>query len=413
MSSPREPRIAAFLAAETLSAVGSWATMIAIWGYAAFEFDASASEVSIFGLAFGLPGMLLGPVAGAAVDRFGPKATLAAAKVLGVGASLLLLAADDFLTLGLLSALHGTAFTFSLPAIQAMPPRLVDDEHLARTNALVSLTDEIALVVGPVVGAGAIAVFGFRGAFVVDAVTYAIGLVALPLVSLREPAEVEDEDQEAGRVLDGLRRVWQVPVLRRVVACTALVHLLYGAALLIEPLYVRDVLGRSEEVFAGLQAIFGVALVGGGLLVARAGERLASFRFVVIGVVGSGVAAFVYLGTPWLPVAVIGVIIWGLVTALMGGPSRTVIQRATREVEHGRVLAADLMAGSTAEVVGLASLGFLIDAIGIRTSVLLLGSVVVAAAAALAVADARDTSSVTAPSPSVTADLPVSAPAGD
>ena len=268
-------------------------------------------------------------------------------------------------------------------------------------------------MVGPVVGAGAIAVFGFRGAFVVDAVTYAIGLVALPLVSLREPAEVEDEDQEAGRVLDGLRRVWQVPVLRRVVACTALVHLLYGAALLIEPLYVRDVLGRSEEVFAGLQAIFGVALVGGGLLVARAGERLASFRFVVIGVVGSGVAAFVYLGTPWLPVAVIGVIIWGLVTALMGGPSRTVIQRATREVEHGRVLAADLMAGSTAEVVGLASLGFLIDAIGIRTSVLLLGSVVVAAAAALAVADARDTSSVTAPSPSVTADLPVSAPAGD
>ena len=66
MSSPREPRIVAFLAAETLSAVGSWATMIAIWGYAAFEFDASASEVAIFGLAFGIPGMVLGPVAGAA-----------------------------------------------------------------------------------------------------------------------------------------------------------------------------------------------------------------------------------------------------------------------------------------------------------------------------------------------------------
>lgn len=411
--SPRQPRIVAFLAAETLSAVGSWATLIAIWGYAAFEFDASASEVSIFGLAFGLPGMLLGPVAGAAVDRYGPKATLAGAKVLGVGASLLLLTSDDFITLGLLSALHGIAFTFSLPALQAMPPRLVDDEHLARTNALVSLTDEIALVLGPVVGAGAIALFGFRGAFVVDAITYALGLVALPLVSLREPAKTEEGEPETGRVLDGLRRVWQVPVLRRVVACTALVHLLYGAALLIEPLYVRDVLGRSEEVFAGLQAIFGVALVGGGLVVARAGERLASFRFVVIGVIGSGIAAFVYLGTPWLPVAVVGVVIWGVVTALMGGPSRTVIQRATREVEHGRVLAADLMAGSTAEVVGLASLGFLIDAIGIRTSVLLLGSVVVAAAVALGVADARDTTAVAAPPTSQLPEIAVSAPAPD
>ena len=57
---------------------------------------------------------------------------------------------------------------------------------------------------------------------------------------------------------DGIHRGQQT-VLRRVVACTALVHLLYGAALLVEPLYVRDVLGRSEEVFAGLQAIFGVA----------------------------------------------------------------------------------------------------------------------------------------------------------
>ena len=413
MSSPREPRIVAFLAAETLSAVGSWATMIAIWGYAAFEFDASASEVAIFGLAFGIPGMVLGPVAGAAVDRFGPKATLAAAKVLGVGAALLLLTADSFITLGLLSALHGIAFTFSLPAIQAMPPRLVDDEHLARTNALVSLTDEIALVVGPLVGAGSIALLGFRGAFVVDAITYAIGLVALPLVDLREPKTIEDEEEDAGRVLDGLRRVWQVPALRRVVACTALVHLLYGAALLVEPLYVRDVLGRSEEVFAGLQAVFGVALVGGGLLVAKLGERLAHFRVVAAGVAGSGAAAFIYLGTPWLPVAILGVIIWGFMTAFMGGPSRTVIQRATREVEHGRVLAADLMAGSSAEVVGLATLGFLIDAIGIRTSVLLLGSAVVAAAVALAMADARDSASAAARAPSSPLEVPIGAPAGD
>ena len=120
--------------------------------------------------------LLLGPLAGQAVDRFGPKATLAAAKVLGVVAALLLLLADDFPTLALLSALHGIAFSISLPAIQALPPRLVSDEHLARTNALVSLTDEIAIVLGPVIGAGAIALTGFKGAFVVDAITYAIGL---------------------------------------------------------------------------------------------------------------------------------------------------------------------------------------------------------------------------------------------
>jgi predicted MFS family arabinose efflux permease len=210
-------------------------------------------------------------------------------------------------------------------------------------------------------------------------------------VRLRSVESPGDEGPaEPAKVLDGLRRVREIPLLGRVVACTALVHLLYGAALLVEPLYVRDVLGRSEQVFAGLQTLFGLTLVGGGLLVARAGERLARFSVVVAGVAGSGAAAFVYLGTPWLGVAVAGVLLWGLTTALMGGPSRTVIQRATRETEHGRVLAADLMVGSMAEVVGIATLGLVIDALGIRTSVGLLAFIVMLAAAWLARADARD-----------------------
>mgnify|MGYP006186347647 CR=1 FL=1 len=160
---PSQPRIVAFLAAEALSAIGSWASLIAIWGYAAFRFDAGPTDLSLFGIAFGLPALLLGPVAGLAVDRFGPKATLAFAKVVGIAASLLLLTADTFTALAMLSALHGLASTFSHPAIQAMPPRLVDDEHLARTNALVSLTDEVAIVLGPVAAGIAIAATTFEG----------------------------------------------------------------------------------------------------------------------------------------------------------------------------------------------------------------------------------------------------------
>ena len=69
-----------------------------------------------------------------------------------------------------------------------MPPRLVADQHLARTNALVSLTDELAIVLGPVAAGIAIAAFGFRGAFVFDALTYGLGLAVLPLVRLRAAA---------------------------------------------------------------------------------------------------------------------------------------------------------------------------------------------------------------------------------
>ena len=43
--SPWSARVGGFLLAEALSAIGSLATMIAIWAYAAYEYDASASEI--------------------------------------------------------------------------------------------------------------------------------------------------------------------------------------------------------------------------------------------------------------------------------------------------------------------------------------------------------------------------------
>ena len=159
----------AFLVAEAISAIGTWATLIAIWGYAAYEFDATAGEVSLFGVALTAPAVVLGPVVGSVVDRFGPRLTLGLAKTAGVLASLALLLADDFRTLALLSVIHGVVGAFTNPALQALPPRIVPDSELARANALVSLTDEFAIVMGPVVGAVAIGAFGFRGAFVVDA----------------------------------------------------------------------------------------------------------------------------------------------------------------------------------------------------------------------------------------------------
>src|SRR5262245_30667471 len=112
---PFSPRIATFLGAEALSAIGSWATIIAVWGYAAYEYDASAGDVSLFGIAFALPGVLLGPVVGTVIDRLGPRPTLVIAKVIGVVASLALLSADDFRTLAVLSALHGVSMALSIP----------------------------------------------------------------------------------------------------------------------------------------------------------------------------------------------------------------------------------------------------------------------------------------------------------
>jgi MFS family permease len=68
-----------------------------------------------------------------------------------------------------------------------------------------------------------------------------------------------------------------------------------------------------------------------------------------------------------------GVAMWGLFTAVVSGPSRTVLQRATPEEHQGRVLAADLTAGNAALLVGTVVAGPAIHAWGVRPTVAALG----------------------------------------
>lgn len=391
---PWAPRVATFLLAETISAVGSFGTMIAIWAYAAYKYDASPGQISLYGIAFALPGVIFGPVSGLVIDKYGSKTVLLYAKLLGVGASIALLFANDFAMLTLLSALHGVGASFARPALTSMPPRLVDDEHLARTNALVGLTEQLSLVLGPVVAGVSIGLVGFKGAFIVDGMTYLLGILVLPIVPLRPVAATEHHDVESAtshwrEALAGWRVILDRPLARRVIVSSFVINLLYGTSMLAEPLYVRDVLHESTTVFASLQTVFGILLALGGIVAARVGDRLATFGWVIAGLIGSGVAAYVYLGTTSLVIAYIGVSLWGLCTAMIWGPAHTVLQRATPEATHGRVMAADQLAQNLAMFLGLGMAGFAIGATGVRPTIIGLSVFVVTSGVLLGLSNAR------------------------
>lgn len=385
---PWAPRVATFLLAETISAVGSFGTMIAIWAYAAYKYDASPAQISLYGIAFSLPGVIFGPVSGLIIDRLGAKMVLFWSKVLGVAASIALLFANNFTALTLLSALHGVGGAFARPAMTSMPPRLVDDAHLARTNALVGLTEQLSLVLGPVVAGVSIGLVGFKGAFIVDGITYALGIFVLPIVRLR-PLNSSDvhKHQEAASPIRAAMAGWKVilerPLAKRIIISSFVINLLYGTSLLAEPLYVRDVLHRSTTTFASLQTVFGILLALGGILAARIGDRIATFGWVMVGLVGSGLAADAYLGTTSLTIAFVGVAIWGVLTAMIWGPAHTVLQRATPENTHGRVMAADQLAQNFAMFLGLAGAGAAIETTGVRPTVLALSVFVVTSGALL------------------------------
>jgi MFS family permease len=371
MSLLRDRRFALLAFGQAVNAIGSWCALVALWGFASFRFDAGPSDLALLGLAWALPAVLLGPIAGVPVDRLGPKRVIVIADTLAAGVALLFLLADSFTALILLGAVEGITKAFSEPAFQALPPRIVPDDRLAAANGVLSTASQSAIAFGPLLAAVSIASFGVEGAFVVNAATYLVGVLVL-LPFRIGPASARPTDETSRSVVteirDGVRVVRARPELRRLFVLAGSVYLIWGAFVVVEPIYVREVLHGSPTLFAMLQSTFGVGLVVTGIVVARLGDRLVRWSVVCAAAIGSAVGAVLYVGTATVAVAFVGLFLWGVVTALLIAPMRTLMQRASPVEAHGRVFALDGMVHSTGDLLSLPLVGLAAGLVGVQAA---------------------------------------------
>lgn len=371
MSPLRDRRFALLVAGQAVNGIGSWCALIALWGYAAYRFHAGPEGIALLSLSWSLPAALLGPLGGVPVDRFGPRRVLIFADLAAAGVSIALVFASSFSELVALGALVGVTRTLSDPAFSALAPRLVDDDKLLHANALLGAAMQSSVAFGPLLAAGSIALWGPRGAFLIDALTYAVGVAVVVPLHLRPLAAgdgIHDSRSVWRDVRAGLQVVRERPAVRDLLTLGMSVYLVWGAYAVIEPIYVRDVLHRAPSTFALLQAAFGIFLLVNGLLVPRVGERAARVRTLQLAALVSAAAAPVYVGTHWLPAAFIGVSVWGAATAWFIAPQQTLVQRATPVAAHGRVLALDSALRSWAHVIALPTAALLVGGLGVHAA---------------------------------------------
>jgi sugar phosphate permease len=140
-------------------------------------------------------------------------------------------------------------------------------------------------------------------------------------------------------------------------------------------LYVRDVLGGSDAMFALLQTVFGIGLVLTGLVLAVVGDRIARPRYVALAMIVSGATAALYLGTESKVVAFVGVFLWGVDTAFFFVPARTLLQRYAPAAFHGRVLSINQSLEPAAGIVATPVVAIALGVVGIQTLGIVAGAI--------------------------------------
>jgi MFS family permease len=381
----RDPRFAFLIVGQSVNSVGSWASAIVLWGFAAYRFNASPAAISVTVVCWSVPPTVLGPLTGALADRFGPRAMMIAGYLAAAAAALAMAAAGSLAFLDVMAAAYGVARSLSGPAASALPPRVVEADDLLTANSLLGVTSSIGQIGGPLAASALLATAGFGAAFVADAATYLAGvIVLLPLPLLPRPAESRPAAGRPRRAATaGAAAVARDPGLRLVALAGMAVMFTSGAFLVVEPLYARHVLGRPASQFALFEAAIGTGAIVTGLALPRVRSRLtgtgATTKALAGGAIGYGLAAALFTGTRWIPAAYIGAFAWGASGMVFYTVAATALQRLAPAGTLGRVAGVITTAESATETASMPLAGAVVAAAGIRLGALALAGVAVAA----------------------------------
>jgi len=370
----RDGRFLALSIGEAVNSIGSWASAIALWGFAAYRFDASPGQVSLLIICWSVPLAALSPLLGVLVDRMGARRSLVVAYLGGAGSALGLAAAGSLPAVDVLAVAAGCARALAAPAAGALPPQIVEPDDLLAANSLLGAAGQFGQILGPLVASAALALSGFRAAFLVDAATFVVGVgVLLPLPARHATPEARVSWRH--ELAEGFRIVWAEQRLRAVIAAGAAVSFTSGAFLVVEPLYARHVLHRPPSQFALFEAAAGFGAILAGFVMPRF-ERLLERRYGLgLAAVAYGLAACLFVGTVHLAAAYTGAFLWGVAGMVFGVLAWTAIQHAAAETTHGRVFALDSAAQSIAETAGLAVAGVALAGLGVQLGAVALTTV--------------------------------------
>lgn len=359
---------------------------------------------------------------GAYLDARGPRLHFALLVIvmLAVDAFCIVFGGDmSALTFG--AACLGFSLGFFEPVSRSYPAYLTADAiELKRINSALSIVSNIGVVVGPLIG-GAIAsvaptraVFAFMGACVVLAVIPAAGF--RPVIGVRaegggqdaglaaelaegsagagtdcraagpsgrpagSPSSLGPNGRPAGSrssLIEGIRAVFSNAALSFLFWAGFLSYLGYGALDPLESLYYRDVLQVGVAWMGWLSAASGVGAVAGALLVLRIPVPRVTVRTLLVLLCGMGIGCLVYVGTPYVLVALVGQVLLGLAFGMIVPLQNTLVQMHAEVEVIGRANSMMTFGASAGGVIPLLMSPWLAAMLGVQGT-LLLASVLVA-----------------------------------
>lgn len=356
------------------------------------ESGSISGRVSLIMIAFTLPAIFFGSLAGVYVDRWSKKSTLILSNI-GRGILVFLipfcLSASKiqvqilslpfaFCLLLLITFLVSTLTQFFAPAEQASLPLIIQKKNLLAANSLYTTTMMAMLIIGFAIGEpllNAIANWAEKFAFNYGKeflVGFSYTLAGLILIILKTKETDQDKQTQINHpwqdIKDGLRYLKYHPRISNAMIQLVILFSIFAALAVLAVSLAETIPGIEADQFGYLLATAGVGIAIGAAIVTQQGQKISHDQLSLWGLIGIAVALVgLSFSSNSLFLALSMTIIIGICAALVGVPMQTTIQGETPAHMRGKVFGLQNNAVNIALSLPLALVGIAQTYFGIKT----------------------------------------------
>jgi predicted MFS family arabinose efflux permease len=279
------------------SSIGTWMQIVA-QGWLIYRLSHSAFLLALDQFLGGIPIFLFSLIGGVVADRTERRKILLVSQYVQMASAgvLTLLVAAGWVHVWhilCLSFVSGLAQAFGGPAYQALIPTLVDREDMPNAIALNSIQFNMAVTIGPALAGQALAKFGEKWCFGLNALSFLAPVISLSMITARYLPATTTESM-FGSLKQGIkfvRKQGSMEALTLLAFCMTALSMPMRTYI---PVFVKDIFHRGPETYGNLLSLMGLGSICGSLAVAGIGNMRNKGRFALTMLIclGAGISGF-------------------------------------------------------------------------------------------------------------------------
>ena len=362
-----------FLASQCITLFGSMIVQMAIIWYVTLK-TSSGGWVAAFTICAYLPQFLISFFAGVWADRYSHKKLILLSDGIIAIATLILFVAipmismDNLLLSSLLavSIIRAIGAGVQMPAVNAVIPRLVPEEHLMKYNGMNATMQSIVQFISPAVAGMVLSLGTFRAALFIDILTALLGMSLLSCVLLPKQEATHETVSVLSEIKAGISYSFSDKMIGNVLKLYGLFILLCVPAGFMAALLVSRVYGEAYWYLSAVELVGFAGMMLGGVLMGVWGGFQSRVKTLAVGLLILSIMTIGMGLSPYFLLYLVMMFVYSIALTMIQTATTTIIQENAESSMLGRVFGVMGAMYSGFLPIGMAIFGPLADMIPLQ-----------------------------------------------